>query len=140
MSRVNIVALVTLLLLLIWLFAWDQSTIYGLQRNALGMTAPFVKMRNQVERASDKVTKPRVSRDKLEEANRRLLKEVRQLRIDNSKFDQPESGKRGTAQSAQIPGKVPFRPGGSGSDWPGYNCLVPHHHDQQGLKGWREEG
>lgn len=88
MSRVNIIAVVVVLLTVVWMFTLGDDAVYRIQQRALAMASPFIKTRNQIQETSDSVSKPKMSYTELYEEYERLLKENEQLRIATQALDQ----------------------------------------------------
>ncbi len=82
MSRINLIALVLLILGLVWMFTLGGESLENLRRVGLSMTTPMLRAKKGTSDLASRVSEPQLSRQQLEEANRRLLREVRQLRIE----------------------------------------------------------
>ncbi|MEM7602765.1 MAG: rod shape-determining protein MreC [Verrucomicrobiota bacterium] len=66
MSRINIVAIILLVVTVIWLLAMGSDTVAGIRQKGLSATAPFGKLRTSFEKTGNRLSGPRKSRDELE--------------------------------------------------------------------------
>ena len=88
MSRVNIIAVVVVLLTIVWMFTLGEDVVYGIQQRALALASPFIKTRNQIQQASAALSQPKMSYTELHEEYERLLVEVEQRRIETQALEQ----------------------------------------------------
>lgn len=88
MSRVNIIALVLLGLAVIWMFTLGDTAVNAIQQRALALGAPFIKTRNQIERAGEALSQPKMSYQELKDEYDRLLVELEQRRIETQALEQ----------------------------------------------------
>jgi len=87
MSRVNVIALLLLILLVTGLLLLSDERIQGIRHGALSWVSPLLRTKKSTAAFVDGVVTEKPSYDQLEEDYRRLYKEVLELRTENRILD-----------------------------------------------------
>ncbi|CAN5452348.1 rod shape-determining protein MreC [soil metagenome] len=88
MSRINVIALVAFVGLLVWVLTFDNAATQKIQSTVLSIFAPMQKAGDDIERAVLDLGKPEKSLQEYAEENSDLLIEVKALRIQAQEIDQ----------------------------------------------------
>ncbi len=87
MSRINVIALVAFVGLLVWVFTFDSEATRKIQSTVLSVFAPLQKTGDDIEQAVTGLGVPEKSAEELAEENADLLIEVQALRIQAQELD-----------------------------------------------------
>lgn len=87
MSRVNVIALLLVIVLVTSLLLLPHERVERIRHDALGWAAPVLRTKNTTSRLVDGLVTKKPSYEQLEQDHRRLYKEVLELRTENRILD-----------------------------------------------------
>lgn len=88
MSRINLIALLLLIVVLAWLFTMGAGSLEGLREQALSLVAPLVKARDKIHRTGENLAQPRLTREQLVTAKERLERQLQDASIKEKILEQ----------------------------------------------------
>jgi len=88
MSRINLIALGLLAVVVVWLFTLGKSTIAGIRERGLTVAEPLIRARASVEELGNELASPRLTREQLIAANRRLQRRLQEAAINEKALEQ----------------------------------------------------
>ncbi len=87
MRRINLIALLVFLGILVWILTFDKEAIDRIQGGAMRMLSPFMKASTGTQELVDDMSGPRLSRAELAREHGKLKKEVSVLRAENQQLE-----------------------------------------------------
>jgi rod shape-determining protein MreC len=88
MSRINLIALLLLVVVVGWLLTFGAESVAGVREKALTLASPLIRARDAVHRTGENLAQPQLTREQLVAAKDRLERQVQDAAIKEKVLEQ----------------------------------------------------